>query len=95
MSSQVKQLVNPQLKTKFQQAHSDLKEAHYSSSKNMRLGVSHDQTISLPRGLDPQATTFGKPTERSSSIDELVAPKKSTQQVEEESNNGKELYKKV
>ena len=95
VSLQARHLVNPPLKTKFEQAHLDLTEAHYFSSKNRPLGRSRDPADALPKGMEPQNTLFGKATERSHSIDELVAPKRTVQEIEEETKQGKELYKKV
>ena len=92
---QVKDLVNPPHRTRFHQAHLDLREAVYHSSKNKPLGMSGAQAPPLPPGMDPNSTTFGKPIERESSISKLVNPRKSANQVEEEYEEGRELYKKV
>jgi len=59
-----KQLVNPQPNTLFHQRRLDKKEDLYSSHQRAPLGVSHDQSIGLPRGLDPVNFTFGIRTEK-------------------------------
>lgn len=71
------------------------KEAHYFSNRRMPLGKSQDQSAGLPKGLNPLETRFGRPVDRDISIDEVIAPNKSAKDIEEEFEEGKELYKKV
>lgn len=92
---QAAHLVNPFPKTRFQQARVDRKEAVYHSSKTMPLGKSHDQSDGLPQGLDASATSFGMKTEKGVSVREMVSPHKTSQQVDKEFEEGRDLYKKV
>lgn len=87
-------LVNPFPKTRFQQARVDRKEAVYHSSKTKPLGKSHDQSDGLPQGLDASATSFGVKTEKGVSVREMVSPHKTSQQVDKEFEEGRDLYKK-
>ena len=57
------QLVNPYPKTLFNQRKFDRKEKIYASHVRAPLGVSHDQSHGLPRGLNRDQFTFGIPTE--------------------------------
>lgn len=56
-------IVNPPYKTLFQQRLVDRKERIYSSHQRAPLGVSHDQSTGLPKGLNRDTFTFGVPTE--------------------------------
>ena len=87
--------MNPPPRTRFEQVDLNLREAVYDSSKSKPLGRTHDQTPGLPKGCDPLQTCFGRKTPKGESLGEIVTPQKSAKQVEEESREGKELYKKV
>ena len=89
---QVSELVSPKKLTAFQQQLLLAQEAAYASRNKTPLGRSHDQRTGLPAGLCPINTTFGTPVVKGDTAGELVSPAKSALQVEEEAQDGKELY---
>jgi len=95
MFVQVEHLVNPPMRTRFQQEKLNLEENCYHSSRFSPLGSSHDQSTGLPKGLDPLKTRFGMPINRETTAGELIRPPKSSKQIVEEAIQGKELYQKV
>lgn len=52
------------VKSRFEQIIDDLKSTSYSSYWKKPLGEMYDYTHMIPKGMDPVATTFGKPTKR-------------------------------
>ena len=58
-------------------------------------GTSHDQIPRLPQGMDLTATTFGRKVEKEGSAAAVVSPCKTRTEVEQEAEQGKELYRKV
>jgi hypothetical protein len=58
------ELVNPQPNSLYRQRLLDKKEDLYASHYRAPLGVSHDQGIGLPRGIDRVNFTFGIRTEK-------------------------------
>lgn len=57
------ELANPPPKTLFNQRKLDRKENIYASHIRAPLGISHEQSHGLPRGLNRDQFTFGIPTE--------------------------------
>lgn len=60
----VRQLVNPLPKSRFQQHLIDRKESIYDSHVNAPLGSTRDQRKHLPPTVDPKTFTFGVWSER-------------------------------
>lgn len=87
--------MNPPLKTKFQQVLLDQQEHIYNSKRRAPLGSSHDQSPGLPKQLDPSEMSFGITTLKDESAGATVNPPKSTEEVDKEFAEGRELYKKV
>lgn len=88
-------LVNPQPKSHFQYRLKEKKEnSVYASRQRAPLGASHDQTPGLPEGVGPYDSTYGLPVLKDVSAGELVNPPKTRTQVNSESEEGLELYKK-
>ena len=57
-------------------------------------GSSHEQSPGLPKGLDPNKTTFGAITLKGESAGSIVSPPKTMAEIEQEHSQGRELYKK-
>ena len=60
----------------------------------IHIGRSHDQQPGLPAGVGPYEQSYGLPTLRDHKAGELLNPLKSRNQVEEESLQGLDLYKR-
>lgn len=86
------ELVNPRPKTLFQQRTLDRKENLYSSHKRAPLGIAHDQSVGLPKGLNKYEFTFGLPTALDIGAGGLINPNKTYADVENETRVGHELY---
>ncbi|XP_013406172.1 EF-hand domain-containing family member B-like [Lingula anatina] len=87
-------LLNPQPLTLFKYKLNQKKEQLYASHRRGPLGKSHDQKPGFPEGLDVDNVTFGILTERDIGAGILINPNKSPLQVEEESEVGRDLYRK-
>uniref|UniRef100_H2ZUK0 EF-hand domain family member B n=2 Tax=Latimeria chalumnae TaxID=7897 RepID=H2ZUK0_LATCH len=85
-------LVNPPPKTLVQQKLLDSQESLYLSHQNAPVGRSYDQSLHLPDGLDIYKTTFGQKSIKDLPVRLIVNPPKSHVQVEQESQEGHELY---
>lgn len=85
-------LVNPPLKTLFQQRMLDKRESCYSSHQRKPLGRSYDQRPMFPPGTDLNKMTFGCTFERGESVREIINPPKTFREVNEEARVGHELY---
>ena len=92
---QASELMNPPLKTKFQQVLLDQQEHVYNSKRRAPLGTSHDQSPGLPQTVNPSQTMFGLTTIKNESAGATVNPAKSQEEVDNEYAEGRELYKKV
>ena len=93
--SQASELMNPPLKTKYQQVLLDQQEQVYNSKRRAPLGTSHDQSPGLPKTLNPRENSFGITTVKNESAGATVNPPKSPEEVDKEHAEGRELYKKV
>ncbi|XP_050173788.1 EF-hand domain-containing family member B [Myiozetetes cayanensis] len=91
-SSNVASLISPIPKTVFQEKIEDMKEAIYYSSREERLGRTHDQSPMLPQGLDIINTTFGIKTIKDIPAGLLVNPPKTFEEVNKEAREGHDLY---
>lgn len=89
------QAVKLPAKTRYETLINDLKETSYESYWNKLEGRSQDPIAGLPAGMDPILTTYGKPTDRTTSVKELVNPPKSTYQVLWDSQVGHDMYIKT
>ena len=89
------ELLNPDPKTRFQQGLFNKKESVYASVRRAPIGSCHDPRPGLPHNLDPVTFTFGIRTEKDGSAGELLNPNKTTEEVNEESEQGRELYRKT
>lgn len=89
------ELVNPYPKTLFNQRKLDRKEKIYASHVRAPLGVSHDQSHGLPKGLNRDQFTFGIPTELDIGAGGLINPNKTYAEVEQESAVGMDLYRQT
>lgn len=88
------ELLNPVRKTRYEQRLQGQLEQVYASKKKAPLGSSHDQSSGLPEGMDPNKTTFGASTLKGESAGTIVSPPKSQAEIEQESGQGRELYKR-
>lgn len=79
--TQVGELINPPLKTKYQTICDDLRETHYASYWKKVLGQVSDAAPMLPAGFDTKGTTFGKKLVHDISLYDLVMPKIPTDQT--------------
>ncbi|EDO30325.1 predicted protein [Nematostella vectensis] len=86
-------LVNPTRKSLFAQRMLEKKEGLYASHKNAPLGECHNQVPNLPEGTDIYKACYGVKTIKDGTAGEMVNPGKTATQVEQESMEGKELYK--
>lgn len=68
------ELVNPELKSLYQQRMKDRKENIYASHIRAPLGTSHNQTSALPKGLNPSQFAFGIPTELGTILTIILVP---------------------
>ncbi|XP_039246580.1 EF-hand domain-containing family member B isoform X2 [Pipra filicauda] len=91
-SFSVASLISPIPKTVFQEKVQDMKETIYYSSREERLGRTHDQSSMLPEGLDIINTTFGKKTIKDIPAGLLVNPPKTFEEVDKEAREGHDLY---
>lgn len=91
-SLNAKELVSPELTTKFQDALLQKKESIYHSRKDQPLGKARDLSSCVPHGLDKLNTTFGKPTTFTGTAAECVNPNKTVEEIEEETNKFHDLY---
>ncbi|VDI52398.1 Hypothetical predicted protein [Mytilus galloprovincialis] len=89
------ELANPPPKTLFNQRKLDRKENIYASHIRAPLGISHEQSHGLPRGLNRDQFTFGIPTELDIGAGGLINPNKTYAEVEAESAVGMELYRET
>ncbi|XP_038047870.1 EF-hand domain-containing family member B-like [Patiria miniata] len=88
------ELINPDPKSLFTQRLDDKKESSlYLSKQKAPLGKSHDQGKGLPKGMDQYEAKFGIKNVFDVTAGELVSPNKTYQQVMEESEAGRDLYK--
>ncbi|XP_041650213.1 EF-hand domain-containing family member B [Cheilinus undulatus] len=84
-------LLNPPLKTLFQQKLEEFSEAGYTSNKKAPLGQSHAQQDGLPSWYNNN-TTFGVKVVKGSDVREIIHPPKTTEEVEKEAQEGHESY---
>lgn len=92
-SDMASQLISPQPRSYFHHNINQKREASvYASHQRAPLGRSHDQSPGLPEGGHDQR--FGLPIAHDRDAGELLNPHKSRAQVEEEGQQGQELYKK-
>lgn len=84
-------LINPPLRTLFQQRLQERREDIYQNHQKAPLGRSYNQAPGLPRGLDLYKTIFGKKTHRVFA-GHIINPPKSREQVEKEAQDGRRLY---
>ncbi|CAC5414683.1 EF-hand domain-containing family member B [Mytilus coruscus] len=89
------ELANPPPKTLFNQRKLDRKENIYASHIRAPLGISHEQSHGLPKGLNRDQFTFGIPTELDIGAGGLINPNKTYAEVEAESAVGMELYRET
>lgn len=92
-SVKASELVTPFPKTLFQAKLNERNESTYASLQRAPLGKSHDQTRGLPSSARSVTRVFGdshKPEERAV---EIINPQKTPQQVDEEYERGRELYR--
>ncbi|KAJ8681169.1 hypothetical protein QAD02_016956 [Eretmocerus hayati] len=62
-SKNVRECLQPPKPSHFQTLITDIRNDFIIKSKNsVEIGRSHDQSASLPSTVDPEATTFGRPT---------------------------------
>lgn len=71
----VADLINPPLKTKFQNLVDEMKETCYTSYWKKPVGRTHDQTPFLPAGFDINKETFGRKTVFSESAYGVIFPR--------------------
>lgn len=80
-------------KTQFQQIEDELKSTIYDSYWNKPLGKSRDQTPGLPKAMNIECTTFGKPNLRKFTLGEVVFPLKTPGQVLYEDKAHHNMYR--
>ncbi|XP_026729630.1 EF-hand domain-containing family member B isoform X1 [Trichoplusia ni] len=73
--NQVADLINPPTKSKFKCLVDDFMDTAYTSYWKKPLGRVRDPVPMLPEGFDATGTTFGKPTEYSCDLYEVITPK--------------------
>lgn len=73
----------------------EFQETVYDSYWKKRLGKVPDPVPMLPKGMEPEKVSFGKPTPKDISAGELVSPQKSYVDVIEDSNIGHDMYKRT
>ncbi|KAF2903686.1 hypothetical protein ILUMI_02481 [Ignelater luminosus] len=88
-------VLRPEVKTRYQTLINDLKETSYDSYWNKQDGKCRDPIPGLPTGMDIVNTTFGKPTNRVTTVKDLVNPPKTVYQVLWDSQVGHDMYKKT
>ncbi|KAJ8981215.1 hypothetical protein NQ317_004157 [Molorchus minor] len=93
--TQIRPILNPPIKTRYQEAIDNLRETHYESYWKKPLGSIKDQIPGLPAGTVPLDITFGKPTLREVTVKELVNPPKTPYQVMWDSQVGHAYYRKT
>ncbi|XP_060518059.1 EF-hand domain-containing family member B-like [Cylas formicarius] len=93
-NTEVKSLINPPVRTRYQQLQQDLKETPYASYWNAEIGKVRDPVPGLPAGMDPLQVTFGKPSEKDIPAGLLINPAKTDDEVLTESKITRELYRK-
>ncbi|KAH0810018.1 hypothetical protein GEV33_012773 [Tenebrio molitor] len=90
----IRPILQPKVKTRYQTLINELKETSYESHWNKVVGKGRDPIPGLPRGLNPLEVTFGVQSNKDESVKELVNPSKGVYQVLSESQVGHEWYKK-
>ncbi|XP_075684731.1 EF-hand domain-containing family member B [Rhinoderma darwinii] len=85
-------LINRPLNTLFHQKLLEKKESLYLSTRRNPLGKSYDQAVAFPANINFNDTTFGRKYQRSLSAGVLINPSKCSQEIEEESRKGHDLY---
>ncbi|XP_053323213.1 EF-hand domain-containing family member B [Spea bombifrons] len=85
-------LINSQPITLFQQKLLEKRESVYSSRKQAPLGKSHDQSKAVPAYIDINERTFGRKYKRGMTVGGLINPRKTFDELDEESKKGHELY---
>nr|XP_023011847.1 EF-hand domain-containing family member B-like [Leptinotarsa decemlineata] len=93
--TEIKPLLNPPMRARYETLLDELKETTYSSYWQKPVGKGRDQVPGLPKGMIPTEVTFGKPFTREIPLRELVNPPKTPYEVLQESQVGHELYKKT
>ncbi|XP_063055479.1 EF-hand domain-containing family member B isoform X2 [Engraulis encrasicolus] len=85
-------LINPAPKTHFQQRLQQLDEANYASHRRAPLGRSHNQSTGLPSWFNVNLTTFGVKTDKGNGAEDLINPRKTSEQVERDYREGHQHY---
>ncbi|KAL1494658.1 hypothetical protein ABEB36_010225 [Hypothenemus hampei] len=93
--TEIRELLNPPLLTRYQQLIQDLKETPYFSYWNAEIGKVRDYVPGLPAGMNPVETTYGQPSKKDITVKELINPSKGVYEVLRESQLGHDLYKKT
>lgn len=88
------ELCNPDPQSLFKYKMNQKKEQIYASHYRP-LGKSHDQSVGFPRGFDFNSKTFGIRTMKDGTAGELVNPDKTREEVNEEAESGRELYRQT
>ncbi|KAJ3655579.1 hypothetical protein Zmor_014702 [Zophobas morio] len=92
--TEIKPILQPKVKTRYQSLINELKETTYESHWNKVLGKGRDPIPGLPKGLNPLEVTFGIQSNKDESVKELINPSKGVYQILTESQIGHDLYKK-
>ncbi|KYB27190.1 EF-hand domain-containing family member B [Tribolium castaneum] len=92
--TEIRTILQPAVKTRYQTLINELKETSYESHWNKCIGKSRDPIPGLPKGLNPLEVTFGIKSNKDESVKELVNPPKGVYQVLTENQIAHEMYKK-
>ncbi|XP_017785362.1 PREDICTED: EF-hand domain-containing family member B-like [Nicrophorus vespilloides] len=87
-------ILNPPDETRYQTLVRDLRETVLADYWNKELGRGRDPTGGLPKGMDPGNTTFGDKILHDVTMKELINPPKSTYEIQFETNEFHNMYKK-
>ena len=85
--------MSPPLISNFKQRALVRAESAYLVNKTAPLGKSPD--CQLPAGIEKTHTCFGVVAVKSDSVAMAISPQKTKKELDEEYDQGKELYKKV
>jgi len=89
-----KELISPEMNTRFEDALLQNKQSIYKSVKEQPLGESPSTPLYAPKDIKRRNAPFGKPTIFSGTARECVNPNKTTDEIEEETRNFHKLYVK-
>ena len=85
--------MSPPLISNFKRRALDKAESAYFINKTASLGKSPD--CQLPAGIDKTHACFGVVAVKGDSVAMAISPQRTTEELDEEYDQGKELYKKV